>query len=94
MNDLKTEMKLMIVIVRDTDDVDVLEALSRQNYRVTRVASTGGFLRHGNVTLMIGVEAGQVDTVIELLHQVCRPAEGSEHRATIFVVNMPHFEQI
>ncbi len=89
-----TTMKLMIVIVRDTDDVDVLQALVKQGYRVTRVASTGGFLRHGNVTLMIGMEAEQVDSVIETLRQVCRPAEGGEHRATILVVNMPHFEQI
>lgn len=87
-------MKLMIVIVRDIDDADVIQALVAQDYRVTRVASTGGFLRHGNVTLMIGVEAGRVDKVIETLRQVCRPAEDETHRATILVVNMPHFEQI
>ena len=43
-------MKLMFVIVRDIDAGDVVQALVENKYRVTRVASTGGFLRRGNVT--------------------------------------------
>jgi uncharacterized protein YaaQ len=87
-------MKLMFVIIRDKDDENVVQALVENNYRVTRVASTGGFLRHGNVTLMIGIEEGKVQAVIDLLRQVCCPPEDSLHRATIFVVAMPYFEQI
>ncbi len=87
-------MKLMIVIVRDTDEEAVVQEMIQQGYRVTRMASTGGFLRRGNHTLMIGVEDDRVKKVIDLLKRVCRPPDGSEHRATIFVVNMPHFEQI
>jgi uncharacterized protein YaaQ len=87
-------MKLMFVIIRDKDDANVVQALVENNYRVTRVASTGGFMRHGNVTLMIGTEEDKVQTVIELLRKVCCPPEDSPHRATIFVVDMPYFEQI
>jgi uncharacterized protein YaaQ len=87
-------MKLMIVIVRDIDSENVLQALVANDMRVTRVASTGGFLRRGNVTLLIGVESERVDSVFDLLHQTCSPPTGEEHRATIFVVDMPHFEQI
>ncbi len=87
-------MKLMIVVVRDTDEDNVVQELIQQGYRVTRMASTGGFLRRGNHTLMIGMEDDKVKPVIDLLKRVCRPAEGKEHRATVFVVNMPHFEQI
>jgi uncharacterized protein YaaQ len=87
-------MKLMIAIVRDTDDSLVVERLTRQGYRVTRVASTGGFLRRGNVTLLIGVESHHVQPVLELLRETCAPPETGQHRATVFVVDAPHFEQI
>ena len=87
-------MKLIITIIRDADDGTVINQLVAHGYRVTRVASTGGFLRRGNVTLLIGAEAGQVNEVLELLKQVCSPAEAGQHRATVFVVDAQHYEQV
>lgn len=87
-------MKLMIVIVRDSDGDAVMQALIIQGYRVTRVASTGGFLRRGNITLLIGVEAEKVEGVFEILRKTCQPMDDEQHRATVFVVDMPYFEQI
>ena len=87
-------MKLIFAVIRDKDNENVVQALVESEYRVTRVASTGGFLRHGNVTLMIGVENDKIEAVIDLLRQSCCPPEESQHRATIFVVDMPYFEQI
>ena len=87
-------MKLLFMIVRDIDADNVLQGLVDNKYRVTRVASTGGFLRHGNVTLMSGVEDEQVDHVIGLLKKVCCPSDETGHSATIFVVDMPFYEQI
>ena len=87
-------MKLIIAIVRDTDDGPVVERLTGQGHRVTRVASTGGFLRRGNVTLLIGTEAEHVQPVIDILRETCAPPESGQHRATVFVVDASHFEQI
>lgn len=88
-------MKMIIAIVRDVDDERVIDQLVAHNYRVTRVASTGGFLRRGNVTLFVGVEGEpQVQAVINLLREVCSPPEAGHNRATIFVVDAQHFEQI
>jgi uncharacterized protein YaaQ len=87
-------MKLMFVVVRDADADFVVQSLVENHYRVTRVASTGGFMRRGNVTLMIGIEEDHLQTVIDLLHKTCCPPEDAQHRATIFVVDMPYFEQI
>ncbi len=87
-------MKLMFIIVRDIDGDNVLQGLVEKGYRVTRVASTGGFLHRGNVTMMTGVEADQVQPVIDLLKVLCCPADETQHRATIFVVDMPYYEQI
>ncbi len=87
-------MKLLIVILQDGDAGAVMERLIAEGYRVTRIASTGGFLRRGNVTLLIGAEAAEVDGVIDLLRQACAPPEPGQHRATVFVVDAAHFEQV
>ena len=88
-------MKLMIIIVHDSDSEDVIQALVQKDYRVTRMSSTGGFLRRGNSTLLVGCEDQQVDPVIELLKETCPPPrEGNQYRATIFVVDMPYYAKI
>lgn len=88
-------MKLMIIIVNDLDSENIIQALVKNSFRVTRMASTGGFLRRGNSTLLVGVEDQQVDPVIDLLKATCPPPrEGNQYRATIFVVDMPYYTQI
>lgn len=87
-------MKLVLAIIRSIDAGPVIDALVTKSYRVTRVASTGGFLRRGNVTLLIGVADRHVDPVIDILRESCSPPDPGQHRATIFVVDAPHFEQI
>lgn len=87
-------MKLVLAIVRDRDDANVISRLVAQGHRVTRVASTGGFLRRGNVTLLIGAEADQVPDVIDTIRSACPPPEAGQHRATVFVLNAAHFEQV
>lgn len=87
-------MRLVIAIVRDVDAGPVIERLVAHNHRVTRVASTGGFLRRGNVTLLVGVEEQHVQAVIDALRDTCSPPEPGQHRAIIFVVDAPHFEQV
>jgi len=87
-------MKLIIAIVHDVDAGPVIERLITDGHRVTRVASTGGFLRRGNVTLLIGVEEQQVEPVIDILRDTCTSPEPGQHRATVFVVDASHFEQV
>jgi len=87
-------MKLIIAILRDSDADNVTQALTSGQFRVTRTASTGGFLRRGNVTLLIGVDDQRVDAAIETMKQNTGPANGDEKRATIFVVPIERFEQL
>ncbi len=87
-------MKLLFVIVRDQDGENVIQALVDRGLRVTRVASTGGFLKRGNLTLMLGVEAEKVDQVLAILRTTCGPEADGQHRATVFVVDMTYFEQV
>ncbi len=53
-------MKLVIAIVEDEDSMDLIDALTDGKYRVTKLATTGGFLKSGNTTLMVGVEEEKV----------------------------------
>jgi uncharacterized protein YaaQ len=87
-------MKLIIAILRDSDADNITQALTRDQYRVTRVASTGGFLRRGTVTLLIGVRDERVNSAIEVIKNSAGPVSGDEKRATIFVVPIEHYEQI
>jgi uncharacterized protein YaaQ len=65
-------MKLIMAIVQDIDAEPAMEALTRADYKVTRVASTGGFFRMGNTTLLIGTDDKLVDAVIDMLRQICK----------------------
>jgi uncharacterized protein YaaQ len=87
-------MKLIIAIVHDTDAEAIVNRLVAQSYRVTRIASSGGFLRKGSVTLVIGVEPERVQAVIDLLKEAAGAPEPGPHRVTLFVVNALKFEQI
>ena len=49
-------MKLIYAIVRDEDDSRVMGELNRHGFKVTKLATTGGFLRAGNTTLICGTE--------------------------------------
>jgi uncharacterized protein YaaQ len=46
-------MKMVILIVKNQDADEITQALTSEKYRITRVASTGGFLRSGVVTFLI-----------------------------------------
>lgn len=65
-------MKLVIAIVHDDDSDDLLDILTDKNFGVTKLATTGGFLKSGNTTLMIGVEEGKTEKVIDIIRDVCK----------------------
>ncbi|HXD08875.1 MAG TPA: cyclic-di-AMP receptor [Anaerolineales bacterium] len=87
-------MKMMILIVKDSDSDAITQALTSQQYRVTRIASTGGFLRSGVVTLLLGVLDDRVEAALELIRAKLPPLASGEKRATLFVVPVERFEQI
>jgi uncharacterized protein YaaQ len=89
-------MKMIIMIVQDNDADTLTRALTAGNFRVTRVASTGGFMRSGVVTMLLGVEDPQVDAAIQVVRDALPVPSGSndKKRATLFVVPVQHFEQV
>ncbi|MDP2994646.1 MAG: cyclic-di-AMP receptor [Anaerolineales bacterium] len=87
-------MKMIIAILRDVDSDPVTQALTAGKFRVTRIASTGGLLRRGVTTLLVGVDDGKVEAAIQVLKENCSPAAEGEKRATVFVVPVERFEQV
>lgn len=88
-------MKLMMAILRKKDCEPVIQALVEDNFRVTRVASTGGFLRQGNVTLLIGTDEEKVESALETIRTNVEDSDRQEQaRATVFVLDVAKFEQL
>ncbi|HJR79686.1 MAG TPA: cyclic-di-AMP receptor [Anaerolineales bacterium] len=87
-------MKMVILIVKDHDSDMITQALTAEKYRVTRVASTGGFLRSGVVTLLLGVRDERVESALDLIRKRLTPLPSGEKRATLFVVPVEVFEQV
>jgi uncharacterized protein YaaQ len=60
-------MKLVFAIVHDEDGPKVMEELNKNGFSVTKLCSSGGFLKAGNTTLLVGIEEENLDTVIEVI---------------------------
>jgi uncharacterized protein YaaQ len=65
-------MKMIIAVVQDKDSSRLQDSLVKKNYRATKLATTGGFLKSGNTTFMIGVEDAQIDDVMEIIRENCK----------------------
>ena len=65
-------MKLIIAIVQDEDSQKFVGEMMKNNFSVTKLATTGGFLRIGNTTMMIGVDESRVDEALAIIERVCK----------------------
>ena len=94
--------KLIIAVIQNEAADGVVDALLEAEFRATRLASTGGFLRRGNTTLMIGADEDQVDLVLDLIRQHARtgvaPAEADDGQqaaaATVFMLDLEEYQRL
>ena len=92
---MSSEQRLIVAILRNADGEEVLQALLDEDFRVTRIASTGGFMRRGNATLLIGVRKERVEAAIQIIRDHSAPAiDPGLKRATVFVLKVDQFEQV
>jgi len=88
-------MKLIIAIIHDEDNDRVRESLNTEGIRATFIASTGGFLRSGRSTLLIGLEDEKVSLALKVLRDNCTTGkEGKEKKAIVFVLNVQDYIQL
>ena len=65
-------MKLIIAIVQDEDSSKLLSKLMQIGLSATKVATTGGFLKAGNTTLLLGVEEERIQDALKIIESVCK----------------------
>ncbi|WP_102410936.1 cyclic-di-AMP receptor [Beduinella massiliensis] len=65
-------MKLIIAIVQDEDASRLVSALMNDGYGVTKLATTGGFLRAGNTTLLVGVDDDRFQGAMAIIEKICK----------------------
>jgi uncharacterized protein YaaQ len=88
-------MKMIISIIQDQDADPVSKALTSMKFRVTQIASTGGFLRRGSSTLLIGLDDDQVDQALQIIRDTCSiTTDPNQKRATVFVLNVAKHIQL
>lgn len=96
-------MKKLIISVIQNEVADaVVDALLEADFRATRLASTGGFLRRGNTTLLVGADEDQVERVLELVRTSARsgaaPADAGDSSvsaaATVFVLDLEEYQRL
>ena len=82
-------MKMITAIVNKRDAGEVCDALTEERVQFTKMASTGGFLKDGNVTLLIGTKDEQVDEVLDVIRKHC--AKRMEAIPSVVSASMPTF---
>lgn len=65
-------MKLILAVIQDQDSNRLLNALLKNQFRATKLASTGGFLKSGNTTFLIGTEDDRVDEALKIIKDNCQ----------------------
>lgn len=62
-------MKLLLAIVQDKDSNRLSSEFIKTNIRATKLSSTGGFLRAGNTTFIVGIEDERVEEVLQVIKE-------------------------
>jgi len=88
-------MKMIVAIVEDTKSDEISQALLSARFGVTQLATTGGFLRGGATTLMVGVEDDLVENALQIIRGQIPPSDDPEKKqATLYVLNVKGFNRV
>lgn len=80
-------MKLILSISRDDEASRLIDRLVDREFRATRIPTSGGFLKRGNSTVVIGVEDHRVDGVLALIREELT-------HANVFVLDVGRYEKL
>lgn len=88
-------MKMILAIINEENRHAVSQALISADFRVTQLATTSGFLRGGETSLMVGVEDDLVDSALQIFRdQISQSPEPGRKQATIYVLSVKNFNSL
>ena len=62
-------MKMIFAILHDEDVDACMRRLTEEGLGATRLCSSGGFLRVGNTTLLVGVDESKLELVLSIFKE-------------------------
>lgn len=95
-------LKLIIAIVHDEDSGRIIDEFNTNNLKITKMCSTGGFMKSGNSTLLSGIQDDKVEKAVSIIENNTRKREGvidinsykvSTGKATIFITDIERCEK-
>ena len=84
-------MKMITAIVNRKDSGSVCNALTREGFYFTKIATSGGFLKAGNITLLMGTEDDRVEEALNIIRQHCSTREVSVPSVVMYESSIPSF---
>lgn len=97
-------MKVIMAIIEEHNEHNLTQQLTEKGFMVTKIATSGGFLKKKNSTLLIGVEEEKVEDVIHVINSECKTkakiastmsdAKVAIGGATVFVIDVEKFKKI
>ena len=79
-------MKMLIAIVQDQDSHILMDELSERDFRMTKLASTGGFLKAGNTTILMGIDDARIPEALSIIENNCKSRDMT---TSLMSVTMP-----
>ena len=68
-------MKLAVCIIHNRDKNRIIDELVKAGFKFTIIGSTGGFLREGNTTFLIGTQDEEVPILRQVISDNCQSRE-------------------
>ena len=63
-------MKMIMAILHKDDELETIEELNIAGYMVTKLATTGGFLKKKSTTIMVVVDDEKVAEALKIIRRI------------------------
>lgn len=77
---------MVVAIVQDQDSHILIDELTERDFRITKLASTGGFLKSGNTTLLMGIDEARIPEAMQIIENNCKTRDMT---TSLMSVTMP-----
>ena len=77
-------MKMILAIVPDTLMDQLMDRCLEKKIQFTRVASSGGFLKQGNTTVILGIQEDRLDQLKRIFEDLSQDLDGDKEGIHVF----------